>query len=101
MNVEEIYNTLTPEQKEVVDMLVGWAANEEFVTPDSFIFAKSYKEDGAVSVRVKADRAQMTRLIFCCITAFLKQYPNLDFEDVIRVLRTLYYEERLKKESEE
>jgi hypothetical protein len=101
MNVEEIYNTLTPEQKQMVNNLVAWASVREFELSESFIFARSYKEDSAVSVRVKANREQMTGLIFRCITGFLKQYPDIDFEDVIRVLRTLYYEERLKKENED
>jgi ribosomal 50S subunit-associated protein YjgA (DUF615 family) len=101
MNEEEIYNTLTPEQKETVDNLIRWAATREFITPDSFIFARSYKDDNEVTVRIKANREQMIGLIFRCITAFLKQYPDTDFEDVIHVLRTLYYEERLEKEKEE
>lgn len=101
MNENEIYNTLTPEQKQMVDNLVAWASVREFELPDSFIFARSYNEDSTVSVRVKANREQMTGLIFRCITGLLKQYPNIDFEDVIHVLRILYYEERLKKEKED
>lgn len=52
-------------------------------------------------MRIKANREQMTGLIFRCITGFLKRYPDIDFEDVIRVLRTLYYEEKIEKEKEE